>query len=79
MKKRYKFRCWHCNKVYSQERDIAETEGKEIVVTCPFCKEKAVVDISFSPKKTETVLYRGVEKSAKENEPLPDILLTRKP
>jgi sarcosine oxidase delta subunit len=49
------------------------------VVTCPFCKEKAVVDISFSLKKTETVLYRGVEKSAKEDEPLPDILLTRKP
>jgi hypothetical protein len=44
-----------------------------------FSRGVTFVDISFSPKKTETALYRGVEKSAKENEPLPDILLTRKP
>ena len=75
MKQRLKFKCWHCERVYSSPREI---EGRpRLVVECPYCEHEAVVDLA--PFRDETVV---TFKSPSETEPtaeslnLPDVLPT---
>ena len=45
LKKRFQFKCWKCNKVYSiyREADLMQ----KLQVSCPFCDAKA--DVDFRP------------------------------
>lgn len=71
MAKRYKFQCWNCPKVYFQSLEI--TDQQEIIVSCPYCKAEAVVDLRPYRKKIVSVM-RGDDEQIK----LPDVLPTKK-
>ena len=43
MKKRYKFKCWNCQRDYSLIRDLESV--RQLVVACPYCEKEAVVDL----------------------------------
>ena len=42
MKKRLKFKCWHCERTYSLFREI--TDEQKITIACPYCNKEGVVD-----------------------------------
>lgn len=75
MKKRYQFRCWHCERKYSFLCEVSET--LKVIVVCPYCESEAVVD--FSPYKRPIEIYKGDVPNALEVLDLPDILPTQKP
>ena len=76
MKKRLKFRCWNCKKVYSIYREV-DLEQK-MIVGCPFCDAEAVVD--FTPEEPTDVLRNMSihERSSDVVGRLPEILPTKK-
>ena len=78
MIKRYKFQCWSCPKVYFQSLEI--TDQQEIIVSCPYCKAEAVVNLRPYRQKIKTVLRReeNEERQLEKEFPLPETLPTRK-
>ena len=75
MKKRFKFRCWQCDRIYSLYREV--NLEQKMLVACPFCDAEAVVD--FTPKKPTEVFRGGNFGEGEAGVQLPDILPTRKP
>jgi len=58
MAKRLKLQCWNCPNVYFYTLENASQQ--EIIVSCPFCKAEAVVDLRSAPTSFWDV-YKGDE------------------
>ena len=76
MKKRFTFRCWHCDRTYELTRTI---EGQpRLLVECPYCEKEGVVDLA--PFRSETVtIFKSVNPppaSAEQSLTLPDVIPT---
>ena len=76
--KRFRFQCWNCPKVYSLIIEI--TDQEELIVTCPYCRAEAIVDLRPYKGRIKTVLGAGEVSTADDNDiQLPGILPTRMP
>lgn len=53
---RLNFQCWNCNQEY--ERSMAIQGNPSITVSCPFCGEVGVVELSPYQIKEESI-FRG--------------------
>jgi DNA-directed RNA polymerase subunit RPC12/RpoP len=78
MKKRFKFKCWQCEKNYTLQREISDEQT--LFVACPYCNEEAIADLAPYRKKKKTVMKtenNSDQESGYEYQ-FPDILPTSK-
>ncbi len=52
--KRLKLQCWNCPQTYFEPLEI--TDQQEIIVTCPYCKAEAVINLRPYRKHAKTVI-----------------------
>jgi DNA-directed RNA polymerase subunit RPC12/RpoP len=58
MGKRYKFKCWNCERIYSLFKEI--TGEQELIIACPFCNEEAVVKLDpYKHEKKPVMRIKG--------------------
>ncbi len=58
MAKRLYFICWNCKRYFSIFKDI--TSQQKLVVPCPFCEKKCLVNLPTYRQKVKTII-RGDE------------------
>jgi uncharacterized Zn finger protein len=78
MKKRLKFKCWHCTRKYSLQREIGGEQA--LMVACPFCGKEGVVQLEQYKKKKTISVLRGENSPSEEIEfefQLPEVITTQ--
>lgn len=77
MAKRYKFKCWNCDKTYTLQREI--TKEMVLYVACPYCEKEAISKLKPYRREKKKVMRAGnAEVPSNEMElQLPEILPTQ--
>lgn len=79
MEKRFKFRCWNCQREYTLFKEISSQQ--ELIVPCPFCNVEAVVKLKPYKKEKKSLLRgdSGSDISLGADYQFPDVIPTQKP
>ena len=77
-KKRPKFKCYNCQRIYEITLTI-EDEQPQLIITCPYCNSESVVDLAPWRPKSTLVAKGGKTETATEffTLELPDVLPTQ--
>jgi DNA-directed RNA polymerase subunit RPC12/RpoP len=79
MKKRLKFECWNCDRVFSL---LLETDEKpDLISECPYCAEQVIIELEPYRKKEKAVFMRqnGEKSGIQTTEVFPDVIPTKQP
>lgn len=76
MRKRLKFKCWNCGRIFTLAREI--TDEQVLLVACPFCNVSSVVDLAPYKKRIKSVLKGNGQVDLGDDWNLPELLPTKK-
>jgi hypothetical protein len=80
MNKRLKLQCWNCPKAFFSPVEI--TVEQEIIVSCPYCRAEAVVNLKPYRKKNTMVMkhidLHNISNDDDQEFQFPDVIPTKK-